>query len=48
MVAHVMFADPVCAQLRQVLLESAGAEDIRVHDGGTYVNMEGPQFSPSG
>jgi 5'-methylthioadenosine phosphorylase len=44
-VAHVMFADPVCAELRQLLLEAAKGVDVRVHDGGTYINMEGPQFS---
>ena len=44
-VAHVAFADPVCKELRQVLLESAQALKARVHDGGTYVNMEGPAFS---
>lgn len=44
-VAHVMFADPVCAELRAVLTDSASAEGIPVHDGGTYVCMEGPQFS---
>ena len=43
--AHVMFADPVCADLRSVLVEAAGDVDVRVHDGGTYLNMEGPQFS---
>lgn len=44
-VAHVMFADPVCSELRGVLLESARGTGVKVHDGGTYVNMEGPQFS---
>ena len=44
-VAHVMFADPVCPVLRRILLEAGAAADITVHDGGTYVNMEGPQFS---
>jgi 5'-methylthioadenosine phosphorylase len=44
-VAHVMFADPVCAEVREALLGSARAIGARVHDGGTYVNMEGPQFS---
>jgi 5'-methylthioadenosine phosphorylase len=43
--AHIAFADPVCKELRAVLLESAKAMDARVHDGGTYVNMEGPAFS---
>lgn len=44
-VAHVMFADPVCAHMRAVALEAARAVGVKVHDGGTYVNMEGPQFS---
>jgi len=44
-VAHVMFADPTCADLRREVVEAARGLSIRVHDGGTYVNMEGPQFS---
>jgi 5'-methylthioadenosine phosphorylase len=44
-VAHIAFADPVCAELRGLLLASARAEGARVHDGGAYVNMEGPAFS---
>jgi 5'-methylthioadenosine phosphorylase len=44
-VAHIAFADPVCEELRQLLLKSAKACKARVHNGGTYVNMEGPAFS---
>ena len=44
-VAHVAFADPICAELRVLLLRAARALKARVHDGGTYVNMEGPAFS---
>lgn len=44
-VAHVAFADPICEELRVLLLESASALKSRVHNGGTYVNMEGPAFS---
>jgi 5'-methylthioadenosine phosphorylase len=44
-VAHIAFADPICEELRQRLLKSAKALKARVHDGGTYVNMEGPAFS---
>jgi 5'-methylthioadenosine phosphorylase len=44
-VAHIAFADPVSEELRQLLLKSARAAKARVHDGGTYVNMEGPAFS---
>ena len=40
---HVEFAQPFCAPLREVLL--AARSEVRVHDGGTYVCMEGPQFS---
>lgn len=44
-VGHIAFADPVCEELRQLLLKSARALNARAHDGGTYVNMEGPAFS---
>ena len=44
-VAHVAFADPICEELRTLLLKSARAEKARAHDGGAYVNMEGPAFS---
>ena len=44
-VGHIAFADPICEELRQLLLSSARALKARVHDGGTYVNMEGPAFS---
>ncbi len=44
-VAHVSFAHPICEDLRSRLLTSARALRVRVHDGGTYVNMEGPAFS---
>lgn len=44
-VAHIAFADPVCEELRNLLFKAAKAEKARVHDGGTYVNMEGPAFS---
>jgi 5''-deoxy-5''-methylthioadenosine phosphorylase len=44
-VAHVAFADPICNELRQLLFKSAKALKARVHNGGTYVNMEGPAFS---
>lgn len=43
--AHVLFADPVCPDVRQRLLEAARKVDLSVHDGGTYLTMEGPQFS---
>jgi 5'-methylthioadenosine phosphorylase len=44
-VAHIAFAEPVCAELRETLFKSARAEGARVHNGGSYVNMEGPAFS---
>ncbi len=44
-VGHIAFADPICEELRLILLKSASALKARVHDGGTYVNMEGPAFS---
>lgn len=65
-VAHVAFADPICEELRQLLLKigrdelhesqtssrkpdgdsrSSSLQRITIHDGGTYVNMEGPVFS---
>jgi 5'-methylthioadenosine phosphorylase len=44
-VAHVAFAEPIAEELRQLLLKSARALKACVHDGGTYVNMEGPAFS---
>ncbi len=44
-VGHVAFAHPVCDELRQLVLKTARALKARVHDGGTYVNMEGPAFS---
>lgn len=43
--AHISFADPICEGLRQILFSSAKALKARVHDGGSYVNMEGPAFS---
>src|SRR3974390_3248333 len=44
-VAHIAFADPVCNELRQITLRAARKLKARVHDGGTYVNREGPAFS---
>ena len=43
--AHVSFADPISAKLRNILAESARAVGVTVHNGGTYVNMDGPAFS---
>src|SRR6267378_900815 len=43
--AHVGFAKPVCAQLTGLLGEACDRAKVRVHRGGTYICMEGPQFS---
>ena len=45
LVAHVSMAHPVSPRLRLHLAEAAMAEDIQVVRGGTYVCIEGPQFS---
>ena len=45
LVAHVGFAEPLCPQLRSLAVKAAGQEEVTVHEGGTYVCMEGPQFS---
>jgi 5'-methylthioadenosine phosphorylase len=44
-VAHVAFAHPFCRPLSQVMYEAASTSGATVHRGGTYVCMEGPQFS---
>ena len=44
-VAHVSLADPVCTGLSSLLAEAAGSTGASMHSGGTYVCMEGPQFS---
>ncbi len=44
-VAHVAFAAPISEELRKIFVRTARAAKVRVHDGGTYVCMEGPAFS---
>lgn len=44
-VGHVQFADPICSELSQVLFESAQISGAKVHKGGTYLCIEGPNFS---
>ena len=44
-VAHMAFAHPVCGHLSSIAADSIQAVGATVHRGGTYVNMEGPQFS---
>jgi len=45
LVAHVSFADPTCRDLSQLLADVGRAIEVPTHLGGTYVCMEGPQFS---
>ncbi|WGT51665.1 S-methyl-5'-thioadenosine phosphorylase [Thioclava nitratireducens] len=45
MVGHVSVAHPVCAELSTACAEAARKTGVTVHEGGTYVAMEGPQFS---
>ncbi|MBA4747573.1 MAG: S-methyl-5'-thioadenosine phosphorylase [Sphingopyxis sp.] len=45
LVAHVSMADPVCPRLSALLADAAAAAGAQVHRGGTYLAMEGPQFS---
>jgi 5'-methylthioadenosine phosphorylase len=45
LVAHVAFAHPVCKTLTGIAADAVEAIGATVHRGGTYVNMEGPQFS---
>jgi 5'-methylthioadenosine phosphorylase len=44
-VGHIAFAHPLCAELSTAAADAAQAVGATVHRGGTYVNMEGPQFS---
>src|ERR1700678_3953485 len=44
-VAHVAMGDPVSSELQDVLYAAAQAAGATAHKGGTYVNIEGPQFS---
>jgi 5'-methylthioadenosine phosphorylase len=43
--AHISFAEPISLSLRKLLAESAKKVGVTVHNGGTYVNMDGPAFS---
>lgn len=45
LVAHVSFADPMCGEMLRLLGEAGRAVGATLHVGGTYVCMEGPQFS---
>ncbi len=44
-VAHVQMAHPLCDPLRQALIDASKAAGAATHERGTYLNMEGPQFS---
>ena len=44
-VAHVAFAEPFCPILSNVLFEAARGTGVKIHKSGTYLAMEGPQFS---
>ena len=43
--AHISFADPICGPLRNLLADAGRSLGVRIHNGGTYVNMDGPAFS---
>jgi 5'-methylthioadenosine phosphorylase len=43
--AHVQFAEPVCGHLSRMLYDAGRDAGARMHLGGAYINMEGPQFS---
>jgi 5'-methylthioadenosine phosphorylase len=46
LVAHITFSHPVCSDLCRVLVESGRKNNqIKIHEGGTYLCMEGPAFS---
>lgn len=44
-VAHISFADPVCANLKKIIYDSGRKLGISIYDKGAYLNMEGPAFS---
>jgi 5'-methylthioadenosine phosphorylase len=43
--AHIAFAEPISTNLRNLLADTAKSLGVTVHNGGTYVNMDGPAFS---
>ncbi|HYP40988.1 MAG TPA: S-methyl-5'-thioadenosine phosphorylase [Chloroflexia bacterium] len=44
-VVHVAFAEPYCEHLREAMIKAAAGAGATVHKGGTYICIEGPQFS---
>ena len=47
-VAHISTAEPFCPKLSAQLLKALREQDVVVHDGGTYITIEGPRFSTRG
>lgn len=45
LVAHIVFAQPTCPELSQAVYETGKSLKLNMHQGGTYINMEGPAFS---
>ncbi len=45
LVVHIPFAEPICSNLKKKLASSLKKLKVKFHDGGTYVCIEGPQFS---
>ncbi len=48
LVAHISTADPFCPKLSAQLLRALREQDVVVHEGGTYITIEGPRFSTRG
>jgi len=44
-VAHIAFGEPVCSVLREIISDSIKKLQLNYHNGGTYINIEGPHFS---
>jgi len=44
-VAHIVFAHPVCQELSKIIYDAGKSLNLTMHKGGTYINMEGPAFS---
>ena len=47
-VAHISTAEPFCPKLSAQLLKALREQDVVVHEGGTYITIEGPRFSTRG
>ncbi len=45
LVAHIGFGDPICAESADIAAQACRSAGVNVKSGGTYLNMEGPQFS---